>query len=81
MQVADPTPVAKGLLVAAVFLVGIPGVCRWIEDTVAHTHGLPGYPVAGIVLLILIAAMRPAAPPLPAEPPRRPSARPNRLQP
>jgi hypothetical protein len=74
MQVLDPAPVAKGLLAAAVCLIGIPGICRWIEDSVAPAHGVHGYPAIGISLLILMAATRLAAP-APSLPPPREDAR------
>ena len=44
MQIADPTPVAKGLAVAAACLVGIPTVCHFVE---AH-------PALGFVALLVM---------------------------
>lgn len=58
MQILDPVPVAKGLLVAAVCLLGIPAVCRWIEDSVAQARGASEYPAIGISLLILVLVTR-----------------------
>jgi hypothetical protein len=55
MRIADPTPVAKGLAVAAACLVGIPAVCRWIEVSVAQSGG---YPAMGLAALVLLAGTR-----------------------
>lgn len=86
MRVVDPTSLLKGVLVMAACLVGIPAVCRWIEDSVAQAHGAYEYPAIGISLLILMAATRLTASP-PSLPPEREGARrnppdsgPNRLR-
>ena len=53
MRIPDPTPVARGLAVAAASLAGIPAVCRWIEDGSAHLHGYQAIGVAVLAVLVL----------------------------
>jgi hypothetical protein len=55
MRIADPTPVAKGLAVAAACLVGIPTVCRFVE-----THPALGFAALLVILRLATPATRSA---------------------